>query len=144
MAPGSGYSKAIVDVMCETGSLAFGGFGRHLANDFCYTIALYPGTPVHALCNSDVLYLAFKAAIPLYMQQWRDKEFLRKCAGQSNSDNPFAFNVTSNKNYLSSYIHVFRKERVRVPADLYNLYQSQGLLDASHTIGVSNFYIYIR
>ncbi|KAK6981428.1 hypothetical protein R3P38DRAFT_3293768 [Favolaschia claudopus] len=34
-----------------------------------------------------------------------------------------------------SYVQVYRKEEVRVPAALYDLYQSRGLLDPNHTIG---------
>ncbi|KAK6968903.1 hypothetical protein R3P38DRAFT_3244480 [Favolaschia claudopus] len=58
-----------------------------------------------------------------------------RCGGTPNTSNPFSFNLTSDTNFLRGYVQVYRKEEVRVPAALYDLYQSRGLLDPNHTIG---------
>ncbi|KAG6847247.1 hypothetical protein H0H93_009287 [Arthromyces matolae] len=126
---------AIVDVISSNASLAWGGFGRHLANDFLYLQAIYPGTPAYDICANDTIYSRLKAAIPPYMAQWRSPEYLSSCGGTANSTNPFAFNETANRNYSASHIHVFRRITVLVPADLVDSYARQGLLDPDHTIG---------
>ncbi|KAI0309416.1 hypothetical protein OF83DRAFT_1042474, partial [Amylostereum chailletii] len=41
--------KPIVDVLTHN-RYAFNGFGRHLANDFCYLIAVWPMMPAYDLC----------------------------------------------------------------------------------------------
>ncbi|KAG6815735.1 hypothetical protein H0H93_009111 [Arthromyces matolae] len=129
------YASAIVDVMEMNTTLVFEGFGRHLANDFLHLLAIFPGTPAYVICDDDSQYRRFKNAIPPYMAQWRSPEYLKSCGGSTNSLNPFAFNTTSNRNYTSQHIHVFRRCEVLVDANLFNRYQRLGLLDPNHTIG---------
>ncbi|KAK6966724.1 hypothetical protein R3P38DRAFT_3091566 [Favolaschia claudopus] len=53
-------------------------------------------------------------------------------------NNPNAAKAERLRSFLrmeESYVQVYRKEEVRVPAALYDLYQSRGLLDPNHTIG---------
>ncbi|KAG5349291.1 hypothetical protein C0989_004806 [Termitomyces sp. Mn162] len=130
-----GYLTSMVETMASNRSLSFGGFGRHLANDFLFLQAIHPGTPAHIVCSDDGLYQRFKNAIPPYMQVWISEDFFNTCGIIPNSLNPFAFNTTSNNNYTSAHIRVFRRKLARVPAGLYDLYSSLGLLDPDHVIG---------
>ncbi|GLB34621.1 hypothetical protein LshimejAT787_0201860 [Lyophyllum shimeji] len=130
-----GWQHRMVDVLALNSNRAFGGFGRHLANDFLYLLGEYPSTPAYVFCDSDLLFDRLCQAIPQYMSIWSSPDFLQKCAGLPNSWNPFAFNAKSDKFYTSGYLYVFRKRRVRMPAYLYNLYLNRGLFDKDHIIG---------
>ncbi|PPQ97533.1 hypothetical protein CVT26_002417, partial [Gymnopilus dilepis] len=65
-----GHMFPIVDVMAENTSMAFSGFGRHLANDFLYYAALFPGTPCTWICSDDKRFLRFQESILTYMKIW--------------------------------------------------------------------------
>ncbi|KAK6972295.1 hypothetical protein R3P38DRAFT_3483213 [Favolaschia claudopus] len=69
------------------------------------------------------------------MSKFASKTYFSRCGGTPNTGNPFSFNLTSDTNFLRGYVQVYRKEEVRAPAALYDLYQSRGLLDPNHTIG---------
>ncbi|KAJ6449953.1 hypothetical protein C8R45DRAFT_849344, partial [Mycena sanguinolenta] len=53
-----------------------------------------------------------------------------------NSNKPFFFNEKSNTIFIQEFVRVYRKEEVRIAAELYDLYQSLGLFDPTHTIGM--------
>ncbi|KAK7030580.1 hypothetical protein R3P38DRAFT_2774900 [Favolaschia claudopus] len=84
-----------------------GGIGQHLANTLLFGTAIL----------SDTLF-AFKT-------------YFSCCGGAPNTSNSFS-NLT---NFLRGYVQVYRKEEVRLPAALYDVYQSWDLLDPNHTIG---------
>jgi hypothetical protein len=113
-----------------------GGIGKHLAADFLFEVAIHPDTPSFCLCNDAVLYGRLRTHLPIFMQTWVSKAFLTRCGGRTNSRNPFAFNTTSNDNFLASYVKVYRRDRVRVPAELYNTYLEAGAFDAEHILGM--------
>ncbi|KDR81019.1 hypothetical protein GALMADRAFT_91738 [Galerina marginata CBS 339.88] len=131
----TGHSKAIVDVIAENGNRTFAGFGRHLANDFLHYAAFFPGAPCSWICSNDERFNRFRSSILNYTQIWRSPDFLRRCGMLTNSINPFAFNTSSDRNYTTGFIWVFRKSIVEMPQDLYNLYLQEGLFDPLHTIG---------
>jgi hypothetical protein len=129
--------SAISKVLCDN-NLVFNGFGRHLANDFLHCVGIFPGTPAIVICKDDKLFDRFRSGIPAFMDQWKSKEFLARTANDVNSRNPLAYNTTSNVNYISSYVHVYRKSLCsKVPASLYNMLAVNGYLDPEHTIGQS-------
>ncbi|KAI0689909.1 hypothetical protein C8T65DRAFT_834530 [Cerioporus squamosus] len=70
-----------------------------------------------------------------YMALWSSDHFLEVVAPPANHPNPFAFNYRSHRNYISRYVHVYRKSFVNVSPDFYNQLASSGLLDQTHTIG---------
>jgi hypothetical protein len=112
-----------------------GGVGKQLANDLLYELAIHPDMPSIELCSSPELYGALRSHLPTFMDTWVSPEFLKRCAGQPNSLNPFLFHVNSDRNFISSFVKVYRKREARVPETLYNLYQSRGLFDPDHIIG---------
>ncbi|KAF7969578.1 hypothetical protein HWV62_26883 [Athelia sp. TMB] len=130
---GIGHKKAIVDVLADN-KMAFNGLGRHLANDLLHELAIFPGTPALALCENEDEYQAFRRGIHPYLSQFASEEFLQKTSTEVNSTNYLDFNTTSNRYYLGSFLKVYRREMVRVPAKLYNKLKSNGLLDENHTI----------
>ncbi|KAI0312139.1 hypothetical protein OF83DRAFT_1067711 [Amylostereum chailletii] len=134
--PGSSSGDGtIVDVMSND-RFAFNGFGRHLANDFCHLIAVWPGMPVYDLCADDELFGDLLDAIAPFMEQWNSEAFLRYCAASANTANPLSFNEWADHSYYSMYILVFWKSRIaNIPPALYDKYISRGLLDPEHTIG---------
>ncbi|KAK6971440.1 hypothetical protein R3P38DRAFT_3142740 [Favolaschia claudopus] len=117
-----GTETPIIDVLLQAGGPG-GGIGQHLANDLLFGAAIHPDTPADVLCEDDELYDSFREYVPNFMSKFASKT------------NPFSFNLTSDTNFLRGYVQVYRKEEVRVPAALYDLYQSRGLLDPNHTIG---------
>ncbi|KAG6835918.1 hypothetical protein H0H93_013359, partial [Arthromyces matolae] len=132
----SGYQAnvPIVEAMASNNCLAFGGFGRHLANDFLFLAGIFPNMPCSFLCNNDYLFEHLKAEIPGYLETFETRDYKRLCLSITNSNNPFSFNVTADTNYTSQHILVFRRSSVRMPANLYNAYLEQGLLDPNHTL----------
>ncbi|KAJ7436622.1 hypothetical protein FB451DRAFT_1307112 [Mycena latifolia] len=112
-----------------------GGMGKHLACDFLHQVGLYPDTPSFFLCGNDEWYYRFRAHLPLFMATWVSPKFLSACAGRTNSLNPFAFNTTSDRNFMEGYVDTYRCTRVRVLRDLYNLHLALGNLDPDHVIG---------
>lgn len=133
--PQSGYKQPIVAAITTKQSMAFGGFGRHLANDYLFTVAIHPGLSSLAVCSDDTLWGRLRSSIHSYMQQWEDQRFISTCVASANVSNPLAFNYRSDYHYLRSYTKVYYKKHVRVPGDLYNLYASLGYLNPDHTIG---------
>jgi len=128
-------SAAICKVLCDNNRV-FNGFGRHLANDFLHSIGIFPGTPAIVICEDDVLFDRFFTAIQTYMDQWKSPKYLARTANDVNSLNPLAYNTTSNTNYISLYVHVYRKSLcAKVDSSLYNLLATNGFLDEEHTIG---------
>ena len=82
---------------------AFGGLGRHLANDFLYHVAIPPGLSASAVCADEQMWDRLRNGILPYMQQWRHRDFISRCITTKNSTNPFAFNYRSHRNYISEY-----------------------------------------
>lgn len=129
-------SKAcIVDVLTSAHGPG-GGIGKHLANDLLYEVAIHPDMPSFVLCSDDKLYGRLRTHLPVFMARWVSPEFLKACGGRTNSRNPFAFNMTSNRNFLSTCVRTYRRDIVRVPRDLFNTYGSEGAFDPNHTIGI--------
>ncbi|KAK7006736.1 hypothetical protein R3P38DRAFT_1700285 [Favolaschia claudopus] len=124
----------ILDVLLQVDGLG-AGIGQHLANDLLFEIALHPDTPALSLCSDDAAYAQFRAHIPKFMETWKSPTYLERCASTPNTNNPLSFNTGANDHFLATYVRVYRKTQVRVPAELYNLYQSRGLLDPDHIIG---------
>ncbi|KAJ7199941.1 hypothetical protein GGX14DRAFT_372584, partial [Mycena pura] len=131
------------------------GVGAHLANDILFLLALHPDTPAVCICADEALYREVEKKLstpypnfesrsplghmrdffPLYMAQWISDEFKKRCGGTANSHNSLDFNYTSDTNFISSRVRVFRRLEARVDRELFDRYQSLGLLDANHTIG---------
>ncbi|KAJ6544913.1 hypothetical protein B0H10DRAFT_1836644 [Mycena sp. CBHHK59/15] len=125
----------MIDVLTEVDGPG-AGIGQHLANDLLFLLAIHPDTPAIELCVDAALYDRLADFLPVFMAHWFSPEFLKRCGGRVNSTNPFAFNSTSDSNFRLHEVHVFRKAKARVEANLFNLYQSQGFLDPEHVIGV--------
>ena len=95
--------------------------------------------PAIVICEDDGLFNHFGAGIQTYMDQWKSPEYLAWTANNVNSFNPLAYNTTSNTNYMSSNVHVYRWSLcAKVPSLLYNLLATNGYLDEEHTIGESH------
>ncbi|KAJ6576920.1 hypothetical protein DFH09DRAFT_914172 [Mycena vulgaris] len=127
--------KAIINVLCEADEPA-AGVRAHLANSILCHFAIHPDTPTNTLCLNEQLYSCFRDFFPLFMALWVSAEFKKCCGGRPSSVNPFAFNYTSDMNFRATWVQVFQKEKVRVPQDLYNWYQSLGHFDESNHCGV--------
>ncbi|KAH6908509.1 hypothetical protein BKA70DRAFT_1562573 [Coprinopsis sp. MPI-PUGE-AT-0042] len=121
-----GYRTSIVKALASNASCAFAGVGRHLANDICFKAAIHPALPCWYVCRDAVLFGRLCATLPSYMSWWRTSNFLSLCATQPNSTNPFAFNYHSDRNYLTSFTHVYYKKDVLVPSELLNVYIESG------------------
>ena len=127
----------IIHEICTNSLGAFSGFGRHLANDFLFTMALFPGTPSYEICSDDEHFAEFEAQIYNYLSQFSTKKFFDRVTSFSvaSANNPFAFQERANQKYMKHYILVFRRERAMVSIDLYDKYLKLGLLDENHIIG---------
>lgn len=104
--------RSIIKDICRNSHRAFGGFGRHCANDVLYRLAIHPGTPCHIICNSISAYQKFKKGIYEFIAEFSSPKFLRRVATRTNTENPFTFNERSNREYLSAHIDVFRRVKV--------------------------------
>ncbi|KAJ7664642.1 hypothetical protein DFH06DRAFT_1128044 [Mycena polygramma] len=127
---GKRRKKCIADVLTDAHGPG-GGIGKHLANDLLYEVAIHPDTPSFYLCSDDKLFGRLRAHLPVFMARWVSPEFLKACGGRTNSRNPFAFNTTSHRNFISGYVSVYRRTSVRMPQELYNLYLEEGLFDST-------------
>ncbi|KAJ7186588.1 hypothetical protein C8R46DRAFT_1024628 [Mycena filopes] len=125
---------SIVDVLTDAHGPG-GGIGKHLASDLLYEVGIHPDTPSFVLCSDNVLFMRFRTYLPHFMARWTSPEFLKACGGRPNSLNPFTFNRTSDRNFMWSYVSVYRRTSVRVPRAIYNLYLESGLFDPDHIIG---------
>jgi len=134
---------SIISDMCRNKFGCFCGLGRHTANDILYLLGIFPGTPSYIICRDQDIFKALRLKLKEYMLQFTTDPFLKRTACACNHDNPFSFNESNNSNYISTYIHVFRRTSVLVPHDLYNQYMKQGLLDKNHTIGEREAYFYL-
>ncbi|KAH6890806.1 hypothetical protein BKA70DRAFT_1441709 [Coprinopsis sp. MPI-PUGE-AT-0042] len=130
----AGFNQPIVKALTLNTSMAFGGIGRHLANDPLFRAAIHPGLSSFYVCEHKETWLWLKATITSYMDTWLSSAFIRDCGSDVNSLNPFAFNFTSNTNYLKTYTLVYYKKEVWVDKDLCNRYLKLGYLDESHVI----------
>ncbi|KAF7372546.1 hypothetical protein MVEN_00117000 [Mycena venus] len=130
----SDNNTPIFDCLLETTGPA-AGVGAHLANDILFFLAIHPDTPANVLCRDAIMYQSMRDFFPPFMAQWISDDFKKRCGGSANSSNPLDFSYTSDTNFIASRVHVFRKAEARVGADLYDRYQSLGLLDENHTIG---------
>lgn len=128
----------IIKELCTNSLGAFSGFGRHLANDFLYLQAIFPGTPSRIICRNDEVFKKFATNVESYLKSFTEEAFLDSVTSVANSDNPFAFNETSNTLYMQHHILVFCRTKVMVPRELYIKYCREGLLDPDHTIGTSS------
>lgn len=127
--------RPIVKELCTNSLGAFSGFGRHLSNDFLHLQLIFPGTPSRFICEKDEVFEDFAKGIERYLTSFTTDKFLDSVTSVANTDNPFAFNETSNTIYMQQHIHVFRRKKAKVPRTLYITYCEKGLLDPSHTIG---------
>ncbi|KAJ7079275.1 hypothetical protein B0H15DRAFT_914148 [Mycena belliarum] len=127
-------ADCIVDVLV-TAHGPGGGIGKHLACDLLHQIGVLPDTSAFDLCSIPGMYNRLRAHLPVFMATWVSPKFLKACAGRTNSRNALAFNTTSNRNFLESYVDVYRRTKVRVPRDLYNLHLSLGNFDPTHIYG---------
>ncbi|KAJ3539846.1 hypothetical protein NMY22_g4552 [Coprinellus aureogranulatus] len=127
--------QPIIQAITSNTTLAFGGFGRHLANDFLFHVAIHPGLSSYAVCRDAAMWNRLQNRIHPYMEQWRSKKFISQCVLQANSLNPLTFDEVSNRNYLTMFTKVYYKESVRMYLDLYNEYVQLGYFDPNHIIG---------
>ncbi|KAK6980542.1 hypothetical protein R3P38DRAFT_3118132 [Favolaschia claudopus] len=116
----------ILDVLNTSDSFA-SGLGQHMA--------IHPDMPSFDLCADAALYARFRNHLPNFMRTFVSASYLERCGLAANSSNPFIFNEHSHNNFIRGFVKVYRKAKVHVPANLYNSYQSQGLLDPDHIIG---------
>ncbi|KAF8204136.1 hypothetical protein BJ912DRAFT_841585, partial [Pholiota molesta] len=130
-------ARPIIKEIATNSLGAFSGFGRHLANDFLFLYCFFPGTPSYVICSDDKEFQRLEDSIYEYLSHFTTDEFLRKISMATNTDNPFAFNETSNDVYMRTEMHVFRRTWVNVPVELYDDYSRRGLLDPEHVIGES-------
>ncbi|KAH6894948.1 hypothetical protein BKA70DRAFT_1032085, partial [Coprinopsis sp. MPI-PUGE-AT-0042] len=131
----AGFNQPIVKALTLNTSMAFGGIGRHLANDLLFKAAIHPGLSSIYVCEHEQTWSRLESTITTYMDSWYSPTFAKNCSGDVNSLNPFAFNFTSNNNYLKMYTLVYYKKDVWVDKDLYNLYLRLGYLDENHIVG---------
>lgn len=127
--------RPIIKELCTNNLGAFSGFGRHLANDFLHLVSIFPGMPSRFICETNEAFEPFATGVEGYLKSFTEPKFLKKVSSIPNSDNLFAFNDTSNTNYMQSYIHVFRRKAALVTRKAYIKYCEEGLLDPDHTIG---------
>jgi hypothetical protein len=130
-------SISISQDLARKANLASCGLGRHTISDFLHQVRIFPGTPSYVICvKCPDLFDRLRAHLPSYMVQFADQnDFLRRTGTVVNSENPFAFNTDSNNNYISGWIDVFRRVKVKVFQEDYNAYLKEGLFDPDHTIG---------
>lgn len=119
---------------------ALAAFGEHTGHDLLYHMAIFPGTPADVICRDDKAFADFMQGVIDYSDQWTTSKFIALAGGMSNSTNPLAFNTKSYKFYCSAYIKVFKKNRVRADASIYNKMLLAGLLDPNHIIGMYHSY----
>ncbi|KAK7013556.1 hypothetical protein R3P38DRAFT_3005255 [Favolaschia claudopus] len=124
----------ILDVLNTSDSFA-SGLGQHMASDLLFELAVHPDMPSFDLCADAALYARFRNHLPNFMRTFVSASYLERCGLAANSSNPFIFNEHSHNNFIRGFVKVYRKAKVHVPANLYNSYQSQGLLDPDHIIG---------
>ncbi|GBE86434.1 predicted protein [Sparassis crispa] len=63
------------------------------------------------------------------------QEYLDHVTGTPNLDNFLDFNYKSHRNYMATYVYVYRKQDWYVSTDLYNKLYRTGMLDHKHIIG---------
>lgn len=110
--PPKDFNRPIITDMARNTHGAFSGLGRHCINDLLYQAGIFPGTPSYVICLDLSLYCRLKDLIYSYIARFSSQKFLKKIVSVQNTNNPFAFNETSNQNYISSYIDVFRRTKV--------------------------------
>ncbi|KAF6742073.1 hypothetical protein DFP72DRAFT_831614, partial [Ephemerocybe angulata] len=101
----------------------------HLANDFLHLAMIYLCLTSFTVCNDTVMWARLEANIVPYMAQWSSASFVAKCCIEVNSENPFAFNESLERNYDSGYIAVC------MPLKQYNSFFLLRHLDRNHTLG---------
>ncbi|KAF8185207.1 hypothetical protein BJ912DRAFT_927583, partial [Pholiota molesta] len=102
------------------------------------------GTPSYVICSDDKEFQRLEDSIYEYLSHFTTDEFLRKISMATNTDNPFAFNETSNDVYMRTEMHVFRRTWVNVPVELYDDYSRRGLLDPEHVIEKAKNYRQVK
>jgi hypothetical protein len=70
--------------------------------------------PSYLICKNLSVFENFTSAIGAYMLSFTTNKFYRRTVSVTKSDNPFAFNEESNKQYMKSHILVFRRVNVNV------------------------------
>lgn len=78
------------------------------------------------------------------METFVGPSFLQYCSLKANHIHPFAFNEDANASYMKRYIAVFKRTKVKVPANIYNYYLKNGLLDRTHTMGTISHYLRLQ
>ena len=95
--------------------------------------------PSYLLCEDEDVFNEFVSAIQVYLGSFVTDEYYTRIASITNSNNPFAFNETSNKQCMKCHILVFCRVKVNVERDLYIWYCKLGYLDSNHTMGMCLF-----
>lgn len=134
IAEGKTLSAPAADVISEDME-TFNGFGKHTAMDLLHAAGILPHIPIAELVQSDEYFNSLHDCIFDYLAKFDQPAFFQKCASRQNSKNPLSFHTGADAHYISTYVSVYRRARVRIPAALYNRLAKAGLLDPSHTIG---------
>ncbi|KAI0690724.1 hypothetical protein C8T65DRAFT_587704, partial [Cerioporus squamosus] len=134
--PGTPAAETPIIVSLYAVQTVFNGLGKHTANDFLHLLGVWPGMPTIQLCSDKGLFNRFLQVLVRYMGLWSSDRFLEVVAPPANHPNPFAFNYRSHRDYISKFVHVYRKSFVNVSSEFYNQLVASGLLDPSHTIGM--------
>jgi len=135
--------RPIIQEICSNPCGAFSGFGRHLANDFLFEMAIFPGMPSYIIWENPEEFERLEVCLFRFMEVFDSDEYLNMVATVPNSDNPFTFNEASNDVYLEQYVTVFRRSRAMVHTELYFEYCRKGLFDSQHTIGTTVFVVIV-
>ena len=96
----------------------------------------FPAIQIYSSSIIAPVFEEFATNVESYLKSFTEVAFLNSVTSVTNSDNPFAFNETSNTVYMQRHILVFRRKRLM--RELYIKYCRMGLLDPGHTIGISS------
>ncbi|KAF9038867.1 hypothetical protein BDZ89DRAFT_982264 [Hymenopellis radicata] len=131
------HSLPILDLMTTDAQAEFffSPFGRHLANDALFFVGVLPSTPGYMIVSDDHVFDSFVHVLQEFMNRYHTPQFLVDCCARTTGDNPFAFQLSVDRKYDASYMFVFRKAVVKVPAALFKKLALSGMLDPGHTIG---------
>lgn len=132
----TGVTQPIIETI-TTRQDAFSGIGAHMGSDALFLLGWFALMPFILVCQNDTLFDTLVEFLKHYLSiPWVDPEW-KKCMPLSpNSSNPLAFNHTADKYYTEHHIHVYRRNRTRVPQQLYNTMAVQGLWDPKHIISM--------
>lgn len=113
----------------------FNGVGAKILSDILFLLGAPPHLKASRIFVEDELFERLVSVISRRLNEFQSDKYKTEVCTSPNTTDPFVFNKTSDKNYKSAWLLVYRKAYANMDSELWHYYARRGYFDWAHTWG---------